>query len=197
MFILCCRSSHDFIHYSRPAASMFSSVSLLESMKLTRLVLAFESVIHMGEEIRNPKVAVPRAVFWALVGNMTLALIMLVTFVVCKPSLEIFLEAESPLVTILLNSAGSTKAMTAMVCGLVIPCISSNMGIVSSVSLLSWVRARDGGQYSPCPTVCRLWCLTRVVGQADQNTSATSTPSAECPSAPSLSWSCSSCCFHC
>lgn len=46
------------------------------------MCLAFESVIHMGEETRNAKIAVPRSVFWALVGNMTLDFIMLVTFIV-------------------------------------------------------------------------------------------------------------------
>lgn len=38
----------------------------------------------MGEETRNPKMAVPRSVFWALVGNMTLGFIMLVTFIVSE-----------------------------------------------------------------------------------------------------------------
>lgn len=46
------------------------------------MFLAFESVIHMGEETRNAKMAVPRSVFWALMGNITLGFIMLVTFIV-------------------------------------------------------------------------------------------------------------------
>lgn len=61
------------------------------------------------------------------------------------PSFETVLDASSPLVTILLNSTGSTRGTTAMVSGLVILRISANMGIVSSVSRLSWAWARDGG----------------------------------------------------
>lgn len=34
----------------------------------------------MGEETRNPKKAVPRALFWSLVFNSILGLIMTITF---------------------------------------------------------------------------------------------------------------------
>lgn len=43
------------------------------------LAPAFESVIHMGEETRNAKQAVPKAVFWSLVTNAFLGLIMIIT----------------------------------------------------------------------------------------------------------------------
>lgn len=60
------------------------------------------------------------------------------------PSLDILLNSSSPLVTILLHSTG-TKISTALVSGLVLMGISGNMGVVSSVSRLTWAWARDGG----------------------------------------------------
>lgn len=62
------------------------------------------------------------------------------------PSVDILLNSSSPLVTILLNTTGSAKATTAMTSGLVVLGISGNMGVVSSVSRLTWAWARDGGK---------------------------------------------------
>ncbi|KAH8777343.1 amino acid permease [Diaporthe sp. PMI_573] len=109
------------------------------------LFCSFESVIHMGEETRNAKRAVPTAMFWAIFTNGILGLIMIITFAICMPSVDILLNSSSPLVTIILNTTGSAKATTAMVSGLVVLGISGNMGVVSSVSRLTWAWARDGG----------------------------------------------------
>ncbi|KAG8162111.1 hypothetical protein KVR01_007876 [Diaporthe batatas] len=109
------------------------------------LFCSFESVIHMGEETRNAKRAVPTAMFWAIFTNGLLGLIMIITFAICMPSVDILINSSSPLVTIILNTTGSAKATTAMVSGLVVLGISGNMGVVSSVSRLTWAWARDGG----------------------------------------------------
>lgn len=45
-------------------------------------ITAFESVVHMGEETRNSKSAVPFALFWSTVTNVGLGLIMIITFAV-------------------------------------------------------------------------------------------------------------------
>lgn len=37
----------------------------------------------MGEETKNPKAAVPRALFWSIATNALLGLIMTITFGVC------------------------------------------------------------------------------------------------------------------
>lgn len=100
----------------------------------------------MGEETRNAKRTVPKAVFWAVVTNATLGLIMIITFGICMPSsISELLNSTSPLVTILLNTTGSIPATNAMVSGLFILGVSGNMGVVSSVSRLTWAWARDGG----------------------------------------------------
>lgn len=45
-------------------------------------ITAFESVVHMGEETRHSKSAVPFALFWSTVTNIGLGLIMIITFAV-------------------------------------------------------------------------------------------------------------------
>ncbi|KAH8204505.1 hypothetical protein TruAng_001279 [Truncatella angustata] len=108
------------------------------------LFISFESVVHMGEETRDAKKSVPRAVFWSVVSNSVLGLIMLITFGICMPALDILLNSSSPLVTILVYATGE-KVTTGLVSGLVLMGISGNMGVVSSVSRLTWAWARDGG----------------------------------------------------
>lgn len=44
--------------------------------------VAFESVVHMGEETRDAKSAVPFALFWSTVTNIAMGLIMIMTFAV-------------------------------------------------------------------------------------------------------------------
>lgn len=45
-------------------------------------IAAFESVVHMGEETRNAKSAVPFALFWSTVTNIGMGLVMIMTFAV-------------------------------------------------------------------------------------------------------------------
>lgn len=61
------------------------------------------------------------------------------------PSLDVLLDSASPIVTTLLYATGSTRATMAIVSGLVVLGISGTMGVVSSVSRLTWAWSRDGG----------------------------------------------------
>lgn len=62
------------------------------------------------------------------------------------PPVEVLLDSASPLVTILLNTTGSQRVATAMTSGLALLNISGTIGILSSVSRLTWAWARDGGK---------------------------------------------------
>lgn len=70
------------------------------------------------------------------------------------PSVQSLLDSSSPLVTILLDTTGSTKGTTALVSGLFILGVSGNMGVVSSVSRLTWAWARDGGEFADLEHDC-------------------------------------------
>ncbi|KAI4600597.1 hypothetical protein KJ359_000956 [Pestalotiopsis sp. 9143b] len=108
------------------------------------LYISFESVIHMGEETKNPKAAVPRALFWSIATNAFLGLIMTITFGISMPALDVLLEASSPLVTIMVHAVGETATIGLVSC-LVLMGFTGNLGVVSSVSRLTWAWARDGG----------------------------------------------------
>ncbi|KAG6360752.1 hypothetical protein INS49_011818 [Diaporthe citri] len=78
------------------------------------LFISFESVVHMGEETRNAKSAVPFALFWSTVTNIGMGLIMIITFAMGMPSLNVLLDSASPIVTTLLYATESTKATIAI-----------------------------------------------------------------------------------
>lgn len=61
------------------------------------------------------------------------------------PPPAILLDSPSPIVTTLLYATGSTRATVALVSCLVLLGVSGSMGVMSSVSRLTWAWARDGG----------------------------------------------------
>lgn len=136
----------------------------------------------MGEETHNAETAVPFALFWSMVFNVAIGLVMIITFAVSiivsfesrahpvplrlgqadhwgrkhvnktkkikklgMPPPAVLLDFASPIVTTLLYATGSTRAIVALVSGLVVLGFSGTMGVVSSVSRLTWAWARDGG----------------------------------------------------
>lgn len=60
------------------------------------------------------------------------------------PALDVLLEASSPLVTIMVHAVGETATIGLVSC-LVLMGFTGNLGVVSSVSRLTWAWARDGG----------------------------------------------------
>lgn len=75
IFLFCC----TYHHIGSPRTAGLQDIIASLSSVLTMFSPAFESVIHMGEETRDAKRAVPRAVFWSVVTNATLGLIMMIT----------------------------------------------------------------------------------------------------------------------
>ncbi|ROW16412.1 hypothetical protein VPNG_02830 [Cytospora leucostoma] len=107
--------------------------------------VGFDGAIHMSEETRKARLAVPRAMFWSIFTNGILAFVMVIVLLVSMGSIEDALLAASPIESILLQITGSKAATTAMMVGLFIIAYCSSLGLVASVSRLSWAWARDGG----------------------------------------------------
>ncbi|KAI6351600.1 hypothetical protein MCOR25_009833 [Pyricularia grisea] len=71
------------------------------------LFIAFESTVHLGEETRNPKRAVPSSMFWGFVANAVMAFIMIITFGSAFPGIDVILTSVSPLATFINYATGS------------------------------------------------------------------------------------------
>ncbi|KAH8714675.1 amino acid/polyamine transporter I [Ilyonectria robusta] len=105
----------------------------------------FDSAIHMSEETRKAKSAVPRAMFWSIFMNGVLGFIMVNVLLASMGSIDDALNSASPILTILLTVTGSEKATTAMITGLFVISFSVNLANIASVSRLTWAWSRDGG----------------------------------------------------
>lgn len=107
--------------------------------------VGFDGAIHMSEEVKASRQAVPQAVFWTIVLNGLLAFGMIITILFCIGSVDDLLTSPYPIFTLLQNATGSVRAATALACGLLLISISSNIGGVASVARLTWAWSRDGG----------------------------------------------------
>ena len=105
----------------------------------------FDGALHMSEEVRKAKHAVPRALFWTIALNGIMAYGMVLALSFASGSLTDVLESSFPVLVILQNLTGSVKATTALVSGLFIISYCVGLASVASVSRLTWAWARDGG----------------------------------------------------
>ena len=106
--------------------------------------VGFDGAIHMSEEVRRAKQAVPRAIFWTIALNAVLAYAIIMVILFCSGDLDAVLNAPFPIIEICQQATGSTAAATAMVCGLLIISMAVNLGSIASASRLTWAWSRDG-----------------------------------------------------
>lgn len=66
--------------------------------------VGFDSALHMSEETRKAKSAVPRAMFWSIFMNGTLAFVMIIMILVSMGSVEDTLNASHPIIAVLSES---------------------------------------------------------------------------------------------
>lgn len=99
----------------------------------------------MSEEVRKAKSAVPRAMFWSIFMNGILGYAMVISILVAMGSVEDALASTSPIAAILQSVTRSTAATTAMVTGLFVISFAINLGMIASVSRLTWAWVSDSG----------------------------------------------------
>lgn len=104
----------------------------------------FDGAVHMSEEVRRAKQAVPRSIFYTVVTNGILAYAMVVCMLFTMGSVEEAQKSSFPIIEICHQATGSVKAATAMVSGLLVISLSVNLASIASVSRLTWAWARDG-----------------------------------------------------
>ncbi|KAK1580725.1 LPXTG-domain-containing protein [Colletotrichum navitas] len=142
------RASTEFVFFERTVSSGWTNGFV--SWNIGMLVPAwgfvgFDGVVHMAEEVRRAKQAVPRAMLWTIVinGVLSYGIIMAILFGMGGATEDI-LASDYPIIPLLFNAAGP-KAGTAMVCGLLIISFCVVTASLASVSRITWAWARDGG----------------------------------------------------
>ncbi|KAK8038351.1 7-keto 8-aminopelargonic acid transporter [Apiospora phragmitis] len=100
----------------------------LGMITLTWALTGFDSAIHMSEETKQAKSAVPRAIFWSIFMNSLMGLVYISVFLIAMGPVE-----DSPQATTALYSLYWFNG------------IASNLASIASVSRLTWAWSRDGG----------------------------------------------------
>ncbi|KIW92918.1 uncharacterized protein Z519_06767 [Cladophialophora bantiana CBS 173.52] len=106
--------------------------------------IGFDGVVHMSEEVRRAKHAVPRSMILTIVINGVMAFGIILVLLYCLGDLDDALDASYPIIPICLNATGSMAAANAMVSGLIIITYFVVAASVASVSRITWAWARDG-----------------------------------------------------
>ena len=141
------RHKSDWVFFDRETQSGWDNSYVSWNLGLltpTWGFVGFDGAIHMSEEVKRAKQAVPRAIFWTIALNAVLAYAIIMVILFCSGDLDAVLAAPFPIIEICQQATGSTAAATAMVCGLLIISMAVNLGSIASASRLTWAWSRDG-----------------------------------------------------
>ncbi|KAI0016392.1 amino acid permease [Xylariomycetidae sp. FL0641] len=109
------------------------------------LFTGWDGVIHMSEEARTAKQAVPRAMFWSIFTNGLMGLVMVTLVVLTLGPVKDIVEAHNATQVVLKHATNSSAATAAMLGFLFVGGFCCTLAGIASVSRLTWAWARDGG----------------------------------------------------
>lgn len=150
--------------------------------------LGFDGALHMSEEVRKAKNAVPRALFWTIALNGILAYAMVIVILTALGNIDEALSSSFPVIVIIQRITGSTPATTALVVGLFVISFAVCLASIASVSRLTWAWSRDHGLPSMFSVVSSACFDSRTLSNSDNQVLLTSNRSAAsimCLHAPS------------
>ncbi|KAL9105662.1 MAG: hypothetical protein Q9227_009211 [Pyrenula ochraceoflavens] len=106
-----------------------------------------DGAIHMSEEISNPTINVPRAMFYGILLNGILGLAMLIACLFCLGDVNKVFDSTTgyPFMAIFLQAVGSVNGALTMAAIITIMDICASITFAASASRMSWSFARDRG----------------------------------------------------
>ncbi|KAJ5624807.1 hypothetical protein N7510_001116 [Penicillium lagena] len=105
---------------------------------------AFDSVIHMVEEIPAPRRNAPRIIWMAVLFGAVTGFIFMVVCLFCIQNVKEVLNADLPFITLMLQTIG-LKGATVLLSLFIWNGVGQGISILTTGSRLTWGFARDGG----------------------------------------------------
>jgi choline transport protein len=101
----------------------------------------------MSEEVRNAPIVVPRILVQTIAINGGLSFTFVLVLLFCIGDIQAATNSPTgyPIIQIFYQATGSVRASTAMMASITSIGMASSIGVVASVSRLTWAFARDGG----------------------------------------------------
>ena len=105
---------------------------------------AFDSVIHMVEELPSPRTNAPRVMYLAVISGALTGGVFMVVCLFCIQDLDSILNSDLPFIKLVTDSIG-LQGGAALIVLFVFNGLGQGVSIMTSASRLSWGFARDGG----------------------------------------------------
>jgi amino acid transporter len=107
---------------------------------------AFDSVIHMAEEIPAPRKNVPRIIYWAVIMGAVTGGLFMVVCLFCIQDLNNVLNTATglPFVQLCIDTIG-LQGSVALIILFLINGLGQGVSVMTTASRLTWGFARDGG----------------------------------------------------
>ncbi|KAH8814886.1 putative amino acid permease family protein [Xylogone sp. PMI_703] len=107
---------------------------------------AFDSVIHMVEEIPNPRVNAPRVIWLAVAAGAVTGFIFMVVCLFCIQDLDLILDSPTgfPFMQLVLDAVGLQGAAV-LLSLFIFNGLGQGVSVMTTASRLTWGFARDGG----------------------------------------------------
>lgn len=101
----------------------------------------------MSEEVRNPSTVIPKILVRSIIINGGLSFVLVLVLLFCIGDVKDALQTPTgyPVIQIFYQATNSIPAATAMMSLVIVIGLTSSLGVVASVSRLTWAFARDGG----------------------------------------------------
>lgn len=110
-------------------------------------ISGFDGVLHMSEEVKNAKKAIPQSMVMGVVINGIITFGFLIGVLYCMGSLDDALSTATgyPIIEIFFQATKSKPATNVLMCLILIPGFVSLFNVLASVTRLTWAFARDEG----------------------------------------------------
>ncbi|KAJ5537671.1 hypothetical protein N7494_007150 [Penicillium frequentans] len=105
---------------------------------------AFDSVIHMVEEIPDPRKNAPRVIWMAVLFGAITGFIFMVVCLGCIQNLDNVTNADLPFMELMLETIG-LKGGAVLIALFIFNGLGQGVSVLTTASRLSWGFARDGG----------------------------------------------------
>ncbi|PSS15140.1 hypothetical protein M430DRAFT_142583 [Amorphotheca resinae ATCC 22711] len=150
LVLLAPRSTADFVFtaFLNEAGWKSDGVSWCVGLiTVTFCFMGFDGAVHMSEEVRNSSIVIPKMLVQTILINGSLAFIFAIVILFTIGNIDQALSTSTgyPIIEVFYQATGSKKAATLMLISIIIVGVAGSMGVVASVSRLTWAFARDGG----------------------------------------------------
>jgi choline transport protein len=105
---------------------------------------AFDSVIHMVEELPSPRTTAPRVMWLAVLSGAVSGGLFMVVCLFCIQDLDSLLDSDTPFIQLVIDTVGQNGG-AALIVLFVFNGLGQGVSILTTASRLSWGFARDGG----------------------------------------------------